>query len=292
MGYQGGPGRSGSGRSSSGRPRGFDGQKKAKAKKAAEHHSTGSRLRESGTRGIDEVVDRTLVALANLGEQAFATPPYHQHYERWLKSLVFVLDDFESSPHVAVDDAYKANRVELFASVESALKTEQSAEAERAGKILTLHNSKDELVRAEGEHEAKLRDYHARRDEKIKSLSGAVDAVRVELEEARGEKAGFLERFTKAKATHEQEVSSRLASAEGVLETTKTQFTEELSRIDAEYAEKRRGIVGRVEEERKIATALEAESESDGSAEVRRRICARFSEEIRALIARGVAKNA
>jgi hypothetical protein len=292
MGYQGSPGRGGAGRSSSGRTRGFDGQKKSKTKKSNIRHTAGSRTRETGVKGVKEVFDRTLVALENLGEQTFATPPYHQHYERWLKSLVFVLDDLEASPQIIVDDAFKAKRVELFAGVEAALKTEQMKEAKRSDEILALHGSKDQLLQAEGEHEAKLREFHARRDVKLKTLSGAVDAVRAELEEVQGEKAGFFERFTKAKATREEEIASRLTSAEGVIESAKAQFAAELAKIDAEYEEKRRAIIERVEEEKKVIAALDAEAEKDGSADARREACKRFSEEINAFIARSVEKTA
>jgi len=292
MGYQSGPGRGGAGRSSSGRTRGFDGQKKSKAKKSTTHHTTGSRTRETGTKDVKDVVDRTLTALENLGEQTFATPPYHQHYERWLKSLVFVLDDLEASPQITVDDAFKAKKVELFASVEAALKTGQTKEAERSDKILALHGSKDLLFQAEGEHEAKLRDFHARRDVKVKNLSGAVDAVRVELEEVQGERAGFFERFTKTKASREEEIASRLTSTEGVLESAKAQFAAELAKMDAEYEEKRRTIIERVEEEKKVIAALDTEAEKDGSADARREACKRLSEEINALIARSAEKTA
>ena len=290
MGYQGGPGRSGAGRASSGRTRGFDSQKKTKAKKAATHHSTDTRINETGAKSINEVVERTTAALLNLGEQTFATPPYHQHYERWLKSLSLVIDDFQAYPQVVVDEAFRSRWAELFTGIEAALKSEQDAEAERAEKILTLHSSKDLLVQAGEEHESKLRDYHSRRDDKMKALSVAVDAVRGELEEVRSEKAGFLERFTKSKATREQEIESRLSSTEKVLESTKTQFADELAKIDTDYEAKRRSIIVRVEEEKKLIADLGAEAERDGSAEARRGVCARFSDEIKALVTRGGAK--
>ena len=115
MGYQPGVGRSG-------RPRGFDKQKKAKTKKAATHHAAGGRRGESGALTLEEVVERALTGLGNLGSQTFATPPFHQHYDRWLKSLTMVLDDFEGSPGVSVDDRFRRERGELVTAVEAALK--------------------------------------------------------------------------------------------------------------------------------------------------------------------------
>ncbi len=279
MGYQPGLGRSG-------RPRGFDKQKKSKTKKAVVHHAAGGRRGESGAQTLDEVVNRTLSGLENVGAQTFATPPFHQHYDRWLKSLTMVLDDFETSPGVEIDERFHREREELQSAVEAALKSEHAKETERESKILSLRGSKDQLLASEGEHEAKLRELSARRGEKLKALSDTVDTLRHELDTAQGVKASFLERFTNKKAQKVAELESRIAAAESVLNSTKAEFDAEATYLQDEYIQKKRGILEKVAEERAVVEKIETEAQVDGSAELRKVTCEELSEAVKALIHR------
>jgi hypothetical protein len=154
MGYQ-----PNSGRTSSGRPRGFDKPKKAKTKKLTIHRSNESRHGETGILPLEEIVGKTLNGLYNLGTQTFIMPPFSQHFDRWLKSLITVLDDFESHPSVAADDRFHEERGEILLAIDAALIAEQTKETTRSAKILGLHNSKDLLFKLEQEHNAKIREF-------------------------------------------------------------------------------------------------------------------------------------
>lgn len=280
MGYQSGP------RASGGRARGFDRPSKAKAKKLKTQHSTAPRLDVSKTMTLKEVSDRVLAGLENLGAQTFATPPYHQHYERWLKSLEGVLDDFEASHAVEADGEYEKMRSELYSAVEKALKAEQEIETARSSKILGIHGSKDALLQAEHEHDSAIREQVTRRDASLKPLTEKIEILRVELEEARDSKAGLFEMITKNKAKLEQEAADRLRKAEKALEDAKTSFAEEQKRLQADYESKRREILERVAAEKKQVEALEAEAENDDSVEVRRVSCEELALTVKALVKR------
>lgn len=279
MGYSPGVGKSG-------RARGFDKPKKAKTRKASNRQSTGPRRGVSEAQTLRDVLERTLAGLDNLGAQTFATPPFHQHYDRWLRSLLTVLDDFEASTAVKADDEFHADRGELLAAVDAALKAEQAKEAERENMILGTRGSKDLLLQAEREHEAQQRELSARRDEKLKALSGAVEALRSELATLGEEKPGLFERFTKKKAQSEDALRARIASAESVLDDAKASFTEEAARLQAEYSKRRSGVLDIVSEERRQIEKLEAEAQVDGSVEVRRVACEELAESVRGLVER------
>ncbi len=233
-----------------------------------------------------EVVNRTLAGFENLGAQVFATPPYSQHYERWIRSLITVLDDFEASPAVKADDGFHEARGGILEAVEAALKAGRTEEAEREAKMLAIRGSKDMLLQAEAEHDARLRELSARRDEKLKSLAGIVEVLSDQQTDMKDEKPGILERFTKKKAQREEEMGARIASAEGVLDAAKEQFNAESARLQAEYAERKRAIMGKVAEERKQIEALEAEADIDRSVEVRRVACEELAESVKALVTR------
>jgi hypothetical protein len=280
MGYQSGP------RASSGRARGFDRPSKAKAKKLKTQHSATPRVGEGKTMTLKEVSDRVLAGLENLGAQTFATPPYHQHYERWLKSLEGVLDDFEASHTVEADKEYEKVRSELYSAVEAALKAKQEVETARSTKILGIHGSKDALLQAEREHDGVIRELASRRDAGLKPLIEKIESLRGELEETQALKAGLLERITKSKAKLEQEAADRLAETEKALEDAKTAFAEEQKSLQTDYESKRREILDRVAAEKKQVEALEAEAENDGSVEVRRVSCEELALAVKALVKR------
>ena len=275
---------------SSGTPRGFDRPKKTKAKKSKTHHSSGLHRDESGARSRKEVVARTLAGLETLGSQTFAIAPFYKHYERWLKNLQTVMDDFEASRVVEVDDKLREERAGLFSAVETALKSEQAKEALREAAIMGLHGSKDLLFHVEREHGEKLKEQAARRDAKLKALTGSVETLSAELDEVLGSKAGLLERITKNKAKREQDTSSRLAAAERELDAAKASFADEQTSLQGEYKRERSVILEKVASERREVDRLVAEAEVDSSVEVRRIACEELTDTVNALVMRDEAR--
>jgi hypothetical protein len=271
---------------SSGTPRGFDRPKKAKAKKTKTQHTLGSRQVGRGAQTLKEVVDRAITGFDTLGSQTFAMSPFSQHFDTWLKSLSSVLDDFETSKVIEVDDKFREERTELFSAVEAALKAEQAKEASREAAIMGLHGSKDLLFHAEQEHEKKLREYAARREAKLKGMTNSINALRAEVDAIQESKAGFLERFTKSKAKIEEDSRWRLSAAEKVLDSTKSSFAEELTSLQKDYDREKGMILEKVASERKEVDRLVAEAEIDGSVEVRHVACDELAEAVKALVKR------
>ncbi len=134
----------------SGTPRDFDRPKKTRVKqKSRTRNVTASRRGERDANSRNEVISLTLAGLETLGAQTFAMAPFRQHFDRWLKSLQTVLDDFETSPAIEVDDTFRGERTGLLSAVEAALKAEQAKEdaekLKKEGKIrftgLSTHNA-------------------------------------------------------------------------------------------------------------------------------------------------------
>ncbi len=236
-----------------------------------------------------EVVDRSIAGLETLGSQTFAMAPFNQHFDRWLKSLGSVLDDFEASKVVELDDKFREERASILSAVEAALKAEQTKEASREATIMGLHGSKDLLFHAEQEHDEKLREQATRRDANLKELTSSVEALRAKLDEVLESKVGFLERFTKSKAKMEEEARSRLSDAEKGVEVTKAKFAEELAVLQSEYEQERGVILEKVAAERREVDKLVAEAEVDGSVEVRRVACEELAGAVRDLVKRAEA---
>jgi hypothetical protein len=271
----------------SGTPRDFDRPKKARVKQKSKTRNTAaSRRGEGDTKPKNEVVALTLAGFETLGAQTFAMAPFHQHFDRWLKSLQIVLDDFETSPVIEVDDRFRGERTGLFSTVETALKAEQAKETSREATIMGLHGSKDLLFHMDQEHAEKLREQAARRDAKLKILTGSVETRRAELDEVFESKAGFFEGITKSKAKMEQGTRVKLAVAERELENAKASFAAELTGLQVEQEHRRQAVLEKVAAERGEIDILETEAEVDGSVDVRRVACEELSEAVNALIKR------
>lgn len=271
----------------SGTPRDFDRPKKTRIKqKSKTRNDTSSRRGEGDTDSRNEVVSLTLTGLETLGAQTFATAPFRQHFDRWLKSLQTVLDDLETSPAIEVDDTFRGERTGLFSAVEAALKAEQAKEASREATILGLHGSRDLLFHTDQKHAEKLREQAARRDAKLKALTSSVETLRAEFNEVLESKAGFFEGITKSKAKKEREARTKLTVAEKELENAKASFAVELKGLQEEHERKRQAILEKVASERRETDMLETEAEIDGSVDVRRAACEELSEAVNALIKR------
>jgi len=271
----------------SGTPRDFDRPKKTRVKqKSKTRNVTASRRGERDAESRNEVVALTLAGFEILGTQTFAMAPFRQHFDRWLKSLQTVLDDFETSPAIEVDDTFRGERKGLFSAVEAALKAEQTKEASREATILGLHGSKDLLFHTDQRHAEKLREQAARRDAKLKILTGNVETLRAEFSDVFESKAGFFEGITKSKARRECEARTKLTVAEKELENAKASFAVELTGLQEEHERQRQAIMEKVASERREIDMLETEAEIDGSVDVRRAACEELSEVVNALIKR------
>ena len=108
--------RSGSPRNS-GRGRGIPRHEKAKAKERKRRDASNRGSEEDHATTSEEIVNRTLNALRNLGNQKFALPPYSEHLDRWLTNLRQVLSDFESSPDIAVDEQFENERLQILSNI-------------------------------------------------------------------------------------------------------------------------------------------------------------------------------
>ena len=276
----------------SGTPRDFDRPKKTRIKqKSKTRNAATARRGERDVESRNVVVALTLAGFEILGAQTFAMAPFRQHFSRWLKSLQTVLEDFETSPAIEVDEIFRGERAGLVSAVEAALKAEQAKEASREATILGLHSSKDLLFHTDQKRAERLREQAVRRDAKLKVLTDSVETLRAELNKMFESKAGFFEGITKSKAKMEHEARTKLTVAEKGLENAKASLAVELKGLQEEQERERREFLEKVAAERREIDLLEAEAEVDGSVDVRRVACEELSEAVNALIKRLEAKK-
>ncbi|HVP16174.1 MAG TPA: hypothetical protein VMT42_02280 [candidate division Zixibacteria bacterium] len=232
---------------------------------------------------LEEVVDRTLRRLRNLGNQVFALSPFSEHFGRWLVDLRVVLSEFESSPIVSVDDQFLKERLQILSNVELELEKRRSEEASCDEAIKSLSANRIVLERIEEECTSKTRNVERKKEVEVKRLSSNVDGLREELDRIARMKTGIFRGVSKrAKARKETEATQKLNSAQKELDSAEQNFAAEQERLRDEYEKRKQPVIEQIRVEEK-----EVENQDvDGSLETRQAACEALVNAVNALAER------
>lgn len=262
-------------------------REKAKAKSTRQkRRSSGSYLsEEKRIPTSEEIVDRTLNKLRNLGNQRFVLPPFHKHFDRWLVNLRDILSEFESSPTISVDDQFVKERSQILSKVELDLEERRHKETSREDAIKSLSDTRILLEQIEEEYTTRTKEIEGRKDSEIKRLSSKVDDLREELDRIARTKMGILRVISKkTRAQKEAEATQKLNSAQGELTLAVQYFIAEQERSRDEYERRKQPLIEQIRDHQK-----EIENqEIDGSLETRRAICEILVNAVNALLQRSL----
>lgn len=265
MGYQ---SRGGSSRGS-GRGRGIQHGKKAKAKaKEQKRQNIGSFTSQENTLPApEEIVNRTLATLINLGSQRFILAPFGGHLNRWLVNLKDVLSEFESSPVITMDDQFMEERLRVISDVELDFARRRDIEASLSGIVKSLSENRAVLEEIEENYAVAKKEVEGRKEAEIKRHSANVADTKEELNKIVQMKAGIFRRVSKeAKAQKEAEATQKLNAAQRDMASAEQHFTAEQEESQKKYEEKKQPITEQIQ---RLEKEIESQ-EIDDSVEVRR----------------------
>jgi hypothetical protein len=267
----------------SGRGHGMPRREKAKARRQKRHSITGYSSPENHVATSDEVVERTLSRLGNLGKQVFALSPFSEHFGRWLMDVRVVLSEFEFSRAISLDDQFVEERSRILSKVEVELDERKREEASAEEPVRRLSDNRILLDRIEEEHIARAREIEGRKDSEIKRLSSNVAGLREEVDSIARMKTGIFRAISKkAKAQKEADARQRLKSAEKELALAVQDFAAEQKRLRDQYEGMKQPVIEQMRAEQK---EIEDE-EIDGSVEARRAACEALINAVNALVER------
>jgi hypothetical protein len=260
-------------------------REKAKAKvKERKHRSTGSFLSEENqTPTTEEVAERTVNTLHNLGKQRFLVSPYSEHLSRWLVNLKEVLYEFEESFSTTLDDQFAKERTQILSNAELDLGKIRDNEAYSGECFKILSDNRILLEQIAQDHAVEMKEIEERKNTEIKRLTSNVDAIKEELDRIARMKTGIFRAISKeAKARKEAEATQRVNSARSELTSAVQQFTAEQEKMRDEHERKRQAINEQIRDQEK-----EVESqEIDGSLETRRVACEALTKAINSFLQR------
>lgn len=274
-------------RRSSGHGYGKSRRGKAKAKvKGNKHRSGGSHLLEENRAPTrEEVADRILNRLHNLGNQRFALFPFDEYFGGWLMDLKEVLSEFESSSTMSVDDLFVKERSLILSNVELELEKRRRERISREEATKSLSNNRILLERIEEEYATRTTEVERQKKSEIKRRSSDISNLMEDLDRIGRMKTGLFRAMTKkAKEQREAEVTQRLNSAQKELELAPQHYTTEQKKLREEYERRKQPMVEQIQDQQK-----EVENqEIDWSLEARRAACEALASAVSALLQRRV----
>ena len=256
-----------------------------KAKRKKQKHRSGGKylLEESEAPNFEEVVEKTLGRLSNLGGQTFAFSPFSPYYDDWLLSLKSVLSEFESNPAVNVDEEFVKERSQVIADVELKLAERRREEVVLEKVTRRLARQNNLLVQTDTEYVYATQKLVSKRKRQIKLLTRRVYDFEEELEETNRIKASIFSPFARRAKSHKKaEVTRKLDAAKNELESVVKAFEVEQEKLHDEYEKRKQAVIEQVRSlEKKVG-----DLETDGSVEDRRVACEELVNVVKALLRR------
>jgi hypothetical protein len=258
-----------------------------KKRKSQKNRSSSKYLLEtSEAPTFEEVVEKTLGRLNNLGGQIFACSPFNQYYDDWLLSLKSVLSEFESNPAVEVDETFVKERSQVIADIELELSKRRSDEAAFEETTRKLADHKTLLVQTDTEYSYASQNLSSERKGEIKRLTQNASDLETELEELQQQKVSIFSPLARrARSKKENEISWKLDAAKNELEAAVKALEVEQEKLRIEYERKKQDITEQIQVlEKKVGG-----SETDDSAEDRKTACETLVKCVKELLKRKTA---
>lgn len=256
-------------------------KRKTRGKK---RRSTGKYLlQESHVPTSEEIVEKTLRRLCSLGNQIFAVSPFRVYFSDWLLGLKGVLNSFESSSNVRIDEQFVKERVNIIANVELALEEGRLKERSLSEAIKNLSDNRALLERIERDYATGTKEIERRKKREIKRLQRSIEGYRKELDELAEVKAGLFRAVSKkAKAQKETEATQKVDDAQIELELTVQNSAAEQQNLRKDYEKRKQLVSGQIGNFQKEV----ANSEVDCSLEARRVACEALANAVNELLQR------
>jgi chromosome segregation ATPase len=256
-------------------------EKKAKEKK----QRTGAKYLQEETHELSaqEVADKTLNSLGNMGNQIFALSPFSQYFDDWLVNLRQVVSEFESNPAITADDQFVKERTQVFLDVEGALAQNRLEESNLSAEAKALADNNHAIVEADKEYAETTRERSNKRNAEVQRLSSKIRELEDQLAAQQEIKISFYKFGAKKKAAEQlAQTTQDLKAAKNELEVTLQTFTAEQEKLHDNYEKSKQELN---ENSDRLHTELE-KLETDTSVGARQAACNSLVCAVNSLMAR------
>jgi hypothetical protein len=206
-----------------------------------------------------ELVEKTINASNQLGDQVFAASPFSQSYDKWLADMRQIVSDFELNSPLKADEQFAKDRSQILLAVESVLAQKRIEESNVGAVAKALADNNHLLVETDKEYAEKARELTLKRDSETERLSNCIrDLERaVQSQEEDNSKRKILKKKTDDTTP---QMRLKLKSAKTELEEAQQNFAVEQDKLHDDYEKKKQDTMTQVESERRELDMLETDT--------------------------------
>jgi hypothetical protein len=265
--------------------------KKTSAKERREERGPSTFYEQPEQVNPSELSARITNALQHLGNQRFALPPFSEHFQRWLKDVENLMEEFQIRLPQAADRQFHDSVEKSLANIKDTLTKSIEMESSVSTALSDIHKqlTATEQEASKLDHDYKMRSGEMRRKyeksaNRLRSDIEALDRKRLKLLR---KKTSFLQKILGKTDAQLEEHQGALQSKKGTLEDEKESFKLELEKYRRDYEASRKQFA----EQGEILRAKLAEARGgsqDDALEDRKSTC----EELRTTVTQAVERYA
>jgi len=236
-------------------------------------------IKEQNVIAVRELVEKTLDASNNLGNQVFAVSPFSQCFDDWLFNMRRIVSEFESSSVIKVDEQFVRDRLHLLQDVECALALKKLEESKMGEVAKSLADANHLLVVTDEEYAEKSTALNLKKDLETGPLLTRVRGLMSDVKILEDTKNKIFKKKTADKLA---QTKKDLQSAENELEAVQSKFNAEQDKLHEKYEKKKQELTGQLESLHKELERLE----TDTSIEARQAASNALANAVNALVQR------
>jgi hypothetical protein len=208
-----------------------------------------------------EVSELTLKQLHTLGSQKFGSSPFSEHFDRWLKNVTAVLEEFKSHPNIDTDEQFLKECTQTLSNIKKQLEVICRKETALDKELNSLSDWRSRLKQINKEYATLTGAIKVQRNREIKSLYCIINRLQREQDEVIRMKTGFFRGISKKnREGKEIVIVKELNNKQTELELVMLDFGAKQKKLRAEYDRKREPVLEEIKKFRKIIQTMETDS--------------------------------
>jgi hypothetical protein len=233
-------------------------QKKDKNTEKWVRHTNKQGLEEEKESSQQQFFEITLKRLHTLGNQKFGASPFSEHFDRWLRTVETVLDEFETQPDINIDKQFTEERNQILETIKLQLENHRQKEAISEMQIVNVSNIKKRLRQTNKEYLAKTVILRRQKITTLKQLNKEIEALKEEQNQIVKLKTGFFRGISKKeRELKEAIIVQRYTDKQQEFEIKTLEFKEKQRQLKEEYESKRDPLLENVKNLQKCTKEME-----------------------------------
>ncbi|MDR2203246.1 MAG: hypothetical protein LBE76_02895 [Nitrososphaerota archaeon] len=240
--------------------------KKAQEKNKPVRQSNSQETRRSQ----QQIFETTLKRLHTLGNQKFATSPFSEHFNYWLRTVETILNEFETQPNIDADEQFIKERTQTLTTIKLQLEKHREKENTFEKQIIKLSTAKNRIQQVKKDYLISISTLTKQRTDALKQLNNELEDLKREQDQIIKTKTGFFRGISrKEREQKEAIIVQKYLDKQQELEITTLSFKEKQKQLKEEFENKQEPLI---EDIKKFQNYVK-ETDEDSSLEDRWHAC-------------------